>query len=113
MALSGAEVTAHDPVMHQLARHEREQDAAALREDRIADRAHEIAVALLLREPDEVCDAVYDDPMREAEWASWMRQLAFSAVQETHYKRSCIANQLAELLWQTAREMGQQQAEEE
>lgn len=103
----------HDPVMADLARHEREQDAAALREDRIADRAHEIAVALLLHDPDDVCDAVYDDPAREAEWSCLMRQLARTATVERDCDRWRIANQLAELLWQTAREMGQAKAEEE
>lgn len=99
--------------MADLARHEREQDAAALREDRIADRAHEIAVALLLHDPDDVCDAVYDDPVREAEWSCLMRLLARTATIERHCGRLDLANRLAELLWQTAREMGQQQAEEE
>ena len=103
----------HDPVMADLARHEREQDAAALREDRIADRAFEIAIELLLYHSDDVCYAVYEDPAREAEWSCLMRQLARTATVERDCDRWRIANQLAELLWQTAREMGQAKAEEE
>ena len=102
----------HDPVMADLARHEREQDAAALREDRIADRAFEIAIELLLYHSDDVCYAVYEDPAREAKWSRLIRDLARTAVIERHHERPYIANKLAEMLWQTAREMGQQQAEE-
>lgn len=102
-----------DPVMRDLAVFERRQDADQAREDRVADRAFEIATHLCTREPETVLDSIFDDHEREREWERVMRSLARTAIREKHHERAGLANELAELVWRTAKAVGQERAEKE
>lgn len=82
------------------------------REEAIASEAVRIATRLLQREPETVIDALVNGP-RGLEWERLTRDLARTAVRERDDARGGIANRIAELLWQTAREMGRVRAEGE
>lgn len=104
----------HDPFIADLHRYEAEQDRAIAREERLAERALELARQVCEHEPEEVVGEAYDDEDANTILDGLLVELVRTAVEQgAHPERTAIADRLAAELWKAAVRAARREAERE